>query len=215
MEATLTRWNHLCNQLSIGVSEKEYQHIITAYSEPHRAYHTLQHLSECLSQLDWMLHNETIISSALNPAQLEFALWYHDIIYQTHRSNNELKSAQSAANFLGQQQADKEVAKQIYSLIIATCHNQETIDEAPIDNNQYLIIDIDLAILGANAKQFDEYEQQIRNEYQRVPLTLYKLKRKQVLKSFLKKPRIYHSPLFYEAYESQARKNMLHAIKSL
>ena len=202
---TLARWNQLCHQLAIKPDEDEYHQLIAAYSEPQRAYHTLQHLSECLQQLNWMMSKESV-----NQPIIEIALWYHDAIYQAKHSENEKKSAQWAYDFLTQQGANNKICKQVYSLIMATCHN-----EVPSNTDQQRIIDIDLSILGADPERFNEYEKQIRKEYNWVPWFLYKYKRKKVLTSFLNRPRIYTSQLFYETYEKHARRNILHSIESL
>ncbi len=202
---TLSRWNQLCDQLTIEPDASEYHRLITAYSEPQRAYHTSQHLSECLQQLDWMASKESI-----NQPMIEIALWYHDAIYKSKHSANEKKSAFWACAFLTKQGVSRDISNQVYALIMATCHN-----EIPSNIEQQHIIDIDLSILGSNPERFAEYEKQIRKEYSWVPWFLYKHKRKEVLRSFLQRPRIYHSKLFYEAYEPQARLNIIHSIESL
>jgi predicted metal-dependent HD superfamily phosphohydrolase len=48
----------------------------------------------------------------------------------------------------------------------------------------------------------------VRKEYAIYPDLLYRPGRIKVLKYFLEKPRIYHTPYFWEKYEEQARANM-------
>ena len=57
--------------------------LLARYSEPHRRYHTLQHLAECFAAFD------EIADLAQHPADVELALWFHDAIYDTRRSDNE------------------------------------------------------------------------------------------------------------------------------
>src|SRR5215207_157618 len=64
-----------------------FDELVARYSEPHRKYHTLQHLAECLA------HFEAVRDLAEQPAEVEMALWFHDAIYDTQRHDNEEKSA--------------------------------------------------------------------------------------------------------------------------
>lgn len=47
---------------------------VAAHHEPHRTYHTAQHLRECLALLG------TRASHAEEPAEVEATLWFHDAI---------------------------------------------------------------------------------------------------------------------------------------
>ena len=70
------------------------------------------------------------------------------------------------------------------------------------------MVDIDLAILGANCQRFSEYEQQVRQEYHFVPDWLFRHERKKILRHFLKRPQIYATDYFYQLLEKQARANL-------
>jgi len=65
-----------------------------AYSQPHRYYHTLQHLQECLSLLTQLQH------LAAQPEQIALALYFHDAVYDVHANDNEAKSAAWATRIL-------------------------------------------------------------------------------------------------------------------
>src|SRR5438045_2724195 len=60
------------------------QGLIRAWSQPHRAYHTLQHFEECLVLLD---------SVDPDAHAIEVVFWFHDAVYDTHATNNEMLSA--------------------------------------------------------------------------------------------------------------------------
>jgi len=62
-----------------------FDDLIRRYSEPHRKYHTCQHLDECFEKL------EELRSEAAHPHEVEIALWFHDAIYEKQSSQNELK----------------------------------------------------------------------------------------------------------------------------
>ena len=142
-----------------------------------------------------------------NPALIEIALWYHDAVYQPKRQDNEKQSARWCEQFLTRQAVAKPERDTVVEHIMATCH-----DGVPSNRDQALVIDIDLSILGADRARFDEYETQVRKEYRWVPWLLYKRKRKAILQYFLQQPRIYHTPLFFDALEASARQNLIESV---
>lgn len=106
--------------------------------------------------------------------------------------------------------ADAAVQGRVERLIMATKHDAaEPAADAP---DQQLLVDIDLAILGAAPERFAEYGRQVRAEYGWVPGLVYRTKRKAVLKSFLARPRLYGTAHFRERYEAQARRNLAAAV---
>lgn len=88
-------------------------------------------------------------------------------------------------------------------LIMTTRH-----DATPSDADEQLLVDIDLAILGATPERFAEYDAQVRAEYAWVPGFVYRMKRRSVLKAFLARPRLYGTDHFRARYEAQARRNL-------
>ena len=179
----------------------EFDRIVMAYKEPQRFYHTVQHISECLGLLDWLVESRSMEPQLI----LEMALWYHDVVYQPQSSDNEQCSADQAREFL--QTGRCRHIKMIDSLIMATCHLKDTGKAAKTKLAQW-IVDIDLAILGSSPQRFTQYETQIRQEYAWVPEALYQQKRQAVLMQFLHRPHIYQSPLFQQRFEAQARRNL-------
>jgi predicted metal-dependent HD superfamily phosphohydrolase len=173
--------------------------LIAAYNEPQRKYHTEQHLRECLT-----LFNEHI-KLAQEPAEIEMALWFHDAIYDVKAtgSKNEDQSADWAEDELRKAGVAPERIARIKDHILATKHSA-----LPQGTDQQLLVDIDLAILGAQPERFAEYEQQVRQEYRHVPGLIFNWKRKQILKEFLARSPIYATPELRERFEGQARKNL-------
>jgi len=165
-----------------------YDALIARYSEPQRRYHTLAHLEECFAAFD------EIADLAEHPADVELALWFHDAIYDPRRSDNEERSAAWARSTCGEQVA---------RLVMLTRH-----DAVPMALDEKVLVDADLWILGAPEKRFDEYEVQVREEYGWVPGPIYRLKRREILQSFLARPAIYGTGRFIQRHEPQARANL-------
>lgn len=82
--------------LSFSEPQKILNELIAAYSEKQRAYHTVQHLYECLSLI------ETIQSELNDPYAVALALWFHDVVYEPQALDNELKSAELFEQLMAQ-----------------------------------------------------------------------------------------------------------------
>jgi predicted metal-dependent HD superfamily phosphohydrolase len=176
--------------------------LLARYAEPHRRYHTLQHLSECLAQF------ELVQSLPPHPAEAELALWFHDAIYDVRRQDNEKLSAEWARHSLAGAGASSETVQRVSDLVMATRHS----GGAPVAMDAQVVVDVDLSILGAPPERFAQYEDQIREEYAHVPIWTFRWKRAEILRAFLDRPRIYSTPHFFEHYEAPARENLERAI---
>ena len=77
------------------------------------------------------------------------------------------------------------------------------------------ILDIDLSILGSPQDIFIEYESNIREEYNWVPMKIYQQERAKLLESFVSQDRIYKTDFFCERFEKLARKNIKLSIERL
>lgn len=180
------------------------QALLAAYTEPQRQYHNLQHLQECLVLFECY----GPITHA--PAEVEIALWFHDAIYDVNARDNELQSARWAETALRAHAVAPARIAIISELIIATRHSV-----MPIGVDQGVLVDIDLAILGASGPRFAEYEHQIRAEYSWVPEVEFRVKRAQILSDFLARPAIYQTPAISQALETQARANLADSVRRL
>jgi predicted metal-dependent HD superfamily phosphohydrolase len=190
----------------LGIAEAQipaglFEAICARYAEPHRHYHTLQHLDECLE------HFTVLRELAEKPAEIELALWFHDAVYDPTRPDNEQLSADWAAESAKSAGLNDGSAERIYKLIMATRH-----DGQPESKDAEILLDCDLAILGATPERFAEYGRQIRAEYAFVPELIYKSKRAEILQQFLGRPAIFNTEIFRNRYEQQARTNLIHAI---
>lgn len=180
-----------------------FERLAAAYNEPHRAYHTLEHLTECFAQLDGA-------RPADRPAEVELALWFHDAIYDTRAADNEARSADWARGVLADARVDTDSIQRIEALILVTRH-----DASPTDDDQRIVLDVDLSILGAPAERFAAYESQIRQEYAWVPEDVYCAERTKVLRSFQDRAVLYYTAHFRERLEAQARKNLGRSLEAL
>jgi predicted metal-dependent HD superfamily phosphohydrolase len=88
-------------------------------------------------------------------------------------------------------------------------------DAVPSGTDQRVLVEVDLSILGAKPERFDQYENQVREEYSWVPGIVFRPKRRAILTEFLERPTIFSTQKFIDAYEAQARQNLERSIKQL
>lgn len=171
--------------------------LLAAYAEPHRRYHTQQHLGECLAALDTARH------LARHPGEVAIALWFHDAVYDLQAHDNEQRSADRAAAALQAAGVSAEAVDRVVALILATRHTA-----VPATPDEQLLVDIDLGILGAAPARFAEYERQIREEYAFAPEAIFCSARRGILQGFLARPVLYGTAHFHDRLEARARANL-------
>lgn len=182
------------------------EELVLAYRQPHRHYHTLDHVAELLH----LLHEHGDGSSA---DVISVAIIFHDAVYNPARHDNEVASAALAAQRLTELWAETQLVEKIVGYILATQHTSAEPDAQ--DRDLCLFLDLDLAILAAPPERYRAYAGAIRREYAAVPDSLYRPGRRHVLESLLAQETIYLSPRLREVWEGPARANLVHEIAEL
>ena len=167
------------------------------YSGKQRHYHTLDHLTSLLEQL-------TGIKSELkNWDTILFTLFYHDIIYNPLKSDNEARSAELAAKRMRRIAVPDGLIETCEEQILATKSHLQSTDS---DTNYFT--DADLSVLGQPWDTYERYYKNVRREYAVYPDIVYNPGRRKVLNHFLAMDRIFKTPFFYERFEGQAKQNL-------
>ncbi|MBI4750237.1 MAG: hypothetical protein HY774_17270 [Acidobacteria bacterium] len=182
-----------------------WEQLVKNYSEPHRSYHNLSHIKALLD------HIQPVRDHLEDIEVVSWAIWFHDVIYRTRRSDNEEQSAAFAFEWLNELEMPPLRRDQVHRLILATKHH--SLDHLPPDGAYFL--DADLAILGAPEPVYAEYRQAIRREYSWVPEFVYRRKRRAVLESFLTREQLYFTSAMRARLEAQARQNLSAEIQFL
>jgi predicted metal-dependent HD superfamily phosphohydrolase len=181
-----------------------FERLARLYAQPHRHYHSGGHIAECLKEFD----SERAL--ARQPSAVEFAIWFHDAIYDPHATDNEERSADLAKQCLAEAGPDEHVQASVRQLVLATKHHDVSLHpDAP------LLVDVDLSILGQPAERFWRYENQIRLEYEWVPQNVFAARRAEILERFLARKSIYSTEQFSRKYEEQARANLKASVEKL
>jgi len=189
--------------------DRLWRDIVTRYGEPQRAYHTLDHIEQLLVQFENIKH---VLSE---PHIIALALYYHDVIYDPTRSDNELKSAEFAIDALGPY-LSTEQCQQIHDLIMMTANHQiDTLVDSEKYNDAACLLDMDLSILGEPWSTYQQYAKAIRQEYNHVADDSYRDGRTAVLQGLLVHPKLYLTDHYYDQLEMQARDNLKRELTSL
>lgn len=188
-----------------SVIESLFNSIVEHYSARDRAYHNLSHIQSLLSL------SESLLDKIQNREAFYFAIWFHDVIYDTKKSDNEEKSAEFAVEALASLGVPEQTISLAREMILATKHHRA--DDLSWDMKAFL--DLDTSILGAPEEVYKEYSRAIRKEYAWVPDLLYRKGRMKVLKDFLGRERIYSTEEIASKYELQARRNLAEEVRTL
>jgi predicted metal-dependent HD superfamily phosphohydrolase len=183
--------------------------LVSAYTAPDRHYHDLHHIEALLRLAD------TCAVAITDRDAVEAAIWFHDAIYDTRRCDNEERSAALAMARLAGSTEQGRIAR-IAAMIRATAgHAMPDFADAAAEHDCALFLDMDLAILGSPASDFEVYETAVRREYDWVTEPQWKIGRRAVLAQFLARPAIYATDRFRATHEAAARRNLARAIARL
>ena len=110
---------------------------------------------------------------------------------------------------MGIERALSQVAE---SLVLATAHGAAS---SPAVGDAAVICDIDLLILGAPRRTYDDYERAVRREYSFLADAEWQEGRRKVLEGFLQRKQIYTTGWFRGRFEARARENLSRALGQL
>jgi predicted metal-dependent HD superfamily phosphohydrolase len=203
-EATLrSTWQ----QVAGGDHPELLDHLLARHREPHRRYHTATHVMWVLRHIDHIVAAGVPDEVDLGAVRLA-ALW-HDAVYVPTRSDNEAVSAQLAVDAAGVLGWPTDRAQVVHRLVLATAgHSPTAPDEA-------VLVDADLAILGAEPKDYAAYVQGVRVEYAHVSDADWRVGRTAVLQRFIDAPTLFHTEVFQRERGARARANLAAELASL
>ena len=184
--------------------EQVWAEIEKSYSNPKRFYHNLAHLQQFYKEL------ATAREIIQNWDALLFSLFFHDLVYNPLRRDNEERSKIIAENRLATIDVPQVMINTCMDLIMATKSHDRSDNT---DTN--IFIDADLSILGQPPAVYVAYTESIRKEYILYSDMLYKPGRKAVVQHFLSLDPIFKTGHFYNKYEQQAKENLQRELLNL
>lgn len=199
MQQLRERWQALMERVGGSpAAEGIFAVIVDSYSGYGRYYHNLNHLANGFAEL------AAVAGELADREAVEFALWFHDIVYVPGNKYNEVISAAIAYTYALELTGCTVFAGKVRRLVEATQHDAD----AGLDADTQFLLDADLAILGYPWPQFAAYSDGIRREFFFLSDNAYRAGRRAVLQKFLNRPYIYHTEFFRAKYENCARANI-------
>ena len=175
--------------------------VLARYHEPHRHYHTAQHLEACLRAVREL--------TQLPPPEVELALLFHDAVYDPRATDNEQASVDLLFEEGRRAWLEDALLHRTAPLILATKHLG---DEMPEEAGW--VVDADLAILGTTDEAaFDRYETDVRREYEFVDDGAFAAGRAKFVRGMLERERIFATRRGRLLWEQNARRNLEKSVK--
>jgi len=190
-------WQRCLIEGAADASAAIHQRLVDGYNEPQRHYHTLAHIDHCLAMFDQCK------SLVTNPDALEIAVWFHDVIFEPGKNDNEARSAELYAELSAGVHAD-EFRALVGKLIMATLHNQCSLD----DSDAGYMVDIDLSSFGLPWEDFMRDSLHLREESAQLSDADYNRKQGEFRSCLAARPHFYQTDFFRRIYEQQARDNL-------
>jgi len=211
MTAPEVELHRVWRQVFGRAAEPAFQSLTTRLREPTRRYHTATHVLWVVRHVDALAAaaNDTATERVDVPA-LRVAALYHDAIYDPRSATNEHDSALLARSVLAELGWTPTRIELVETLIEATAGHIGT-DEPHLA----IMLDADLAILGADPAEYQAYVNGVRAEYAHVDAAGWRTGRAAVLRHFLGLTAIYRTPTMRAARERRAQANLTAELAAL
>ncbi|MHC1999350.1 HD domain-containing protein [Methylobacterium sp. CM6241] len=181
-------------------AEAAWRALDAGYGEAARHYHGWPHVRALLAGHDAVRGLPDV--SGLDGDAIDLAIYFHDAVYDPARSDNEVRSADLLVTCSGSD-LGRDCIRSAVAMIRATAAHGPSEDP-----ETRLMLDLDLAVLGAPRAIYEAYAAAIRREYAMVPDAAWRIGRAGVLDRFLDRPRLYQTGHFHDRLESAARANL-------
>ncbi|MFN8080520.1 MAG: hypothetical protein U0Q19_13260 [Kineosporiaceae bacterium] len=172
--------------------------LLGRWSAPTRQYHDVRHLRSVLDSL------AVLTAPGPTPVAVELAAWFHDAVYDGRPGADEEASAVLAERVLAELKAPTGLIAEVGRLIRLTIDHAVAEDDAA----GAVLVDADLAILGADEATYRRYTEDVRAEYAHLDDATFTRGRADVLRRLLN-----HDPLFRthrgrELWQDAAHRNL-------
>src|SRR3990167_7323862 len=195
------RWRRACDVFSlsgVGVPKimSSFDKIATQYTR--EGYHNLDHLSFMLKLLD---NYRPILR---NSAVVDFAVFFHDVVYISGSKINEEKSAFYAQDILFSMGAGFVTVDEVNRLITASKDHE--VEEGARDDTHFFL-DADMAILGSDEESYKRYREGVAKDYESIDPKLYLEGRLAFLRGLVDK-RIFSTDEMHQRFHERAQANI-------
>ena len=190
-------WRRCLLSTATDNSASIHRRLVDGYGEPGRCYHTLEHIEHCLQMFD------ACRAQLEQPDAVELAVWFHDVVFEPGRCDNEKRSAELYLELTAGAH-DDDTRALVERLIMVTLHNGISLDDADAP----YMVDIDLSSFGLSWAEFLRDSENLRRESAHLDDAEYYRKQTGFQQALLARDRFFRSDFFAERYEQPARDNL-------
>jgi predicted metal-dependent HD superfamily phosphohydrolase len=194
-------------QRHVSTDRRLLEGLLARHREKHRRYHTATHVAWVLRHVEELAASEPVEQLG----EVAAAAFYHDAVYEPTHPANERASARLARRDLTALGWADDAVERVAAMIEATEH--EASSEPAGDTA--VLLDADLAVLGADPAAYTTYVEQVRSEYRHVGDADWRVGRSQLLRTLLDRDAIFTTPTGRDRWESRARANLTAELATL
>lgn len=183
--------------------------VMGRHREPHRRYHGVRHVTWVVRHV----HDLAATVAMRDVSAVVAAAFFHDAVYDPRATDNEERSAQLAERVLGGLDdpgwgVDRR--RGVADLVRATAAH-----DTPTDVDTAVLLDADLAVLGAEPAAYQAYVTGVRAEYAHVDAADWRRGRGAVLRDLLARQPLYATATGRARWQARAAANMTAELASL
>jgi predicted metal-dependent HD superfamily phosphohydrolase len=179
------------------------------YAESHRRYHGIAHVRAVVRDVAVLAVGLGL--PAAERAVIIVAAGAHDVVYDGRPGDDERRSASWARGWLARAGAGEAHVARAGELVLATAAHSA----APDDLAAWVLLDADLAILGADPAAYDRYRLAVREEYAALDEQAWRAGRTAVMSGLLARDPLYGTGAARRRWEARARANIARELDSL
>ncbi len=195
-----------------GLADATFAEVMSRYREPHRRYHGSDHVFSVLRRITEIASHEWphLSSEGLREALTDvyLAAWYHDVVYDPKRADNEDRSANLAAQHLSRLGFTPIHIAKVVDLVMMTQGHR------PVNEEQAIFADADLWTLGGSAEDYRRHGRLIREEFAHVSDINWIRGRSAAMATFLDRPTIFSTAFGLANREAQAQINVTNDVQT-
>jgi len=196
-------------QRHVSTDRRLLDGLLARHREKQRRYHTATHVAWVIRHVEELAATEPVD----HLDEIVAAAFYHDAIYEPTHPANERASARLARRDLATLGWADDAIDRVGEMIEATAHAAQPADDRSGD--RAILLDADLAVLGADPAAYSSYVDGVRAEYRHVDDADWRVGRAAVLETLLNRPHIFATPAGRARWEARARANLTAELAAL
>jgi predicted metal-dependent HD superfamily phosphohydrolase len=182
-------------------AERWFDDIVTWHRAPDRHYHGVRHVRWVVDHVRRLADERTLTTGQID--RLVAAAFFHDVVHDTRRDDNEGASAAVARRALTELGWPDDAIEEVAAMIAATAEHGPVDDETTA-----VLLAADLGVLAADPAGYGDYVRGVRREYAHLDDAAWTAGRTAFVRSTLARDHIFPALLALDGWERRARANL-------